>query len=177
MTSAHGARGALPEDGPIHRYAVALGSNRPLSRGLPPPAILESAFTALDEAPLRLLARSRIIVTPPLGPSRRRYANAAALVETALPPHAMLDRLQAIEHRFGRRRFRRWGARTLDLDLLLWSGGGVRTPRLTIPHPAMQDRDFMLAPLREIAPDWRDSRSGRTVRQLAARLARAQPAR
>lgn len=177
MTSAHGARGALPEDGPIHRYAVALGSNRPLSRGLPPPAILESAFTALDEAPLRLLARSRIIVTPPLGPSRRRYANAAALVETALPPHAMLDRLQAIEHRFGRRRFRRWGARTLDLDLLLWSGGAMRGRNLTIPHAALADRAFVLRPLREIAPGWRVPGSGLTVRQLAARLDRPQPAR
>jgi len=179
MTSASSAPSPVPADSgaALHLYAVALGSNRSLTGRLGPRRILDAAFAALDEAPLRLLARSRIIASAPLGPSRRRYANAAALVAAPLTPLAMLDHLQAIEHRFGRRRQRRWGARTLDLDLLLWSGGRVRQRRLTIPHPAMAMRAFVLQPLSKIAPDWRDPSSGRTVRQLAVRLTRTQPAR
>jgi len=173
MTSTSGP----PAPPGTHLYAVALGSNRPLARGAGPIAIVRAAFAALDEAPLRLIARSRILTSRPIGPSRRSYANAAALVESMLPPLAMLDHLQAIERRFGRRRHRRWGARTLDLDLLLWSGGKVDHRRLTIPHAAMAERDFVLLPLRDIAPDWRDPRTGRTMKQLAARLARTQPAR
>lgn len=165
------------EGGPVHLYAIGLGANRALSRMLGPAGILAAAFAALDEAPLRLVRRSHVIASRPLGPSRRTYANAAAIVAAPLPPLAMLDHLQAIERRFGRKRHRRWGARTLDLDLLLWSGGAMRGRHLTIPHAALADRAFVLRPLREIAPGWRVPGSGLTVRQLAARLDRPQPAR
>ncbi|MBN8832386.1 MAG: 2-amino-4-hydroxy-6-hydroxymethyldihydropteridine diphosphokinase [Sphingomonadales bacterium] len=156
-------------------YAVGIGSNRALSHRLGPRAIVRASFAALDEAPLTLVARSPVIATRPLGPSARTYANAAALVSTPLPPLAMLDRLQAIEHRFHRRRYRRWGARTLDLDLLLWSGGPVQSKRLTVPHPALRARAFVLTPLRTIAPGWRDPITGRTIAQLAAQLAKPKP--
>ncbi|BAK65777.1 2-amino-4-hydroxy-6-hydroxymethyldihydropteridine pyrophosphokinase [Sphingobium sp. SYK-6] len=158
-----------------HVYAIGIGSNRPLRARLGPPAIVKAAFEALDVAPLRLVARSPVIASRPIGPSARTYANAAALVAAPLEPLAMLDMLQAIERRFHRRRQRRWGARTLDLDLLLWSGGAVRHKRLTIPHAALAQRDFVLRPLRAIAPHWRDPRSGRSIAQLAARLSRPKP--
>jgi 2-amino-4-hydroxy-6-hydroxymethyldihydropteridine diphosphokinase len=160
-----------------HRYAIGLGSNRPLARGLYPRAILAAAMVALDRPPLRLAACTPIIASRPIGPSSRTYANAAALIDTALGPLAMLDRLQAIERAFRRRRQRRWGARTLDLDILLWSGGRVSSRRLTVPHPALPARPFVLVPLRMVAPLWRDPASGRSVAQLAASLLRPRPAR
>ena len=87
----------------------------------------------------------------------------------------MLERLHDIERAFGRRTGQRWSARTLDLDILLWSGGVWSEAGLTIPHPAMQHRAFVLGPLRAIAPDWRHPLSARTIRQLAARLIRPKP--
>jgi 2-amino-4-hydroxy-6-hydroxymethyldihydropteridine diphosphokinase len=87
----------------------------------------------------------------------------------------MLAWCKRLEREAGRRRGRRWGARVLDLDLLLWSGGRWRSPGLTVPHPAFRDRAFVLEPLARVAPGWRDPVSGRSVRQLAARLRRARP--
>lgn len=167
------AAGATPEKPNI--YAIALGSNRALSHRLPPPAIVDAAFNALNLAPLTLLARSSIIASRPIGPSTRVYANAAALVATELEPLAMLDHLQAIERHFHRRRYRRWGPRTLDLDLLLWSGGRFHHKRLAIPHPALSERAFVLAPLNEIAPRWRVPRNHLTIGQLLNRLLAPSP--
>lgn len=158
-----------------HLYVVGIGSNRPLARTLGPHAIVKAAFAALDEAPLHILQRSPILATRPLGPSLRTYANAAALVATPLEPLALLALLQAIERRFHRRRYRRWGPRTLDLDLLLWSGGTVNHKTLTLPHPAFRIRAFVLEPLHAIAPRWRDPVTGLTIAQLRARLTRSKP--
>ena len=110
--------------------------------------------------------------TPALGPAGRSFANAALLIETDLGPLELLAAIKKIERHFGRRPGRRWGPRVLDLDIILWSQGAFRAPRLAIPHPEMARRDFVLRPLAEIAPDWRDPLSGRTVRQLAAVRAR-----
>lgn len=153
---------------PPHRYAIALGSNRPRA-GHSPEAVVRAAFVALATAPLRLLAVSAPHASAPLGPSLRRYANAAAMVETMLTPPALLAHLKAIERRFGRRRGRRWGARTLDLDIILWSGGRWRERALTVPHAAFRTRDFVLRPLAEVAADWRDPVSGLSVGHLLAR--------
>jgi len=155
---------------PLHLYAIGIGSNRPLSGQLGPLAIVRAAMTALDLPPLSVVARAPVIVTRPIGPSMRSYANSAVIVVSALGPVEMLDRLQALEARFGRRRYQRWGARTLDLDLLLWSGGATNRRRLTIPHPLFRHRDFVLRPLFAIAPRWRDSLTGLTIAQLSARL-------
>lgn len=87
----------------------------------------------------------------------------------------MLARLKGIERAFGRRRGQRWSARVIDLDIVLWSGGPWSSPGLTIPHMAFRERDFVLAPLLGVAPDWRDPLSGLTVRQLHARLRRVLP--
>ncbi len=145
----------------IFTYVVAIGSNRTLSAALGPVALADAAMDALDRPPLALLARSGILRTAPVGPSRRRYANAVAIIESDLAPPALLDRLQQIEQDYGRHRQRRWGARTLDLDIILWSGGIWTDPRLTIPHPAFRTRDFVLAPLAGMAPHWRDPGTGR----------------
>ena len=123
-----------------------------------------------------LAASSPILASPPLGPSRRRYANAAAIVASALTPPLLLARLHAIEQRFARRRRgRRWGARTLDLDIVLWSDGAWASPGLTVPHPAFRERSFVLAPALAIARIWRDPLTGHTIAHLAARLRKPSP--
>ena len=160
---------------PLHFYAIGIGSNRPLSGKLGPRAIVRAAMTALDMPPFHVVARAPVVMTAPVGPSLRRYANSAAIVASPLPPYAMLARMQALEARFGRRRYRRWGARTLDLDLLLWSGGAVNSRRLNIPHPLFRQRNFVLKPLARTAPRWRDPVTGASVVQLAARLGKRMP--
>lgn len=159
----------------LYTYAIALGSNQSLTSGLGPVSLLETAMEALDSAPLALLARSPVLKSAPIGPSRRRYANAVAIIETDMPPPALLTRLHDIENRYGRRRRQRWGARTLDLDIILWSGGIWSSAELAIPHVAFRDRDFVLRPLARIAPDWRDPVCNLSIRQLAARLNRRKP--
>ncbi len=153
-------------------YAVALGSNRPHHRFGPPRRVIAAAIEALGD---RVLAVSRTIETPALGPSKRRYANSVAILESSVDPPHLLAELKALERRFGSRRGRRWSARTLDLDIILWSGGVWESPKLAIPHPAFRRRRFVLAPLTEIAPNWRDPVTGLAVRHLAARLDRPRP--
>lgn len=118
---------------------------------------------------------SPIIRTPPLGPSIRRFANAAALVDSDLAPPAMLAWLKAIERDLGRRRGRRWGARPIDLDIILWSGGTWHARALTIPHSAFRSRDFVLIPLAAIAGGWRDPVTRRSIRQLRTVVDRRRP--
>jgi len=153
-----------------HLYAIGLGSNQPHGRYGPPARVLHAV---LDE--LQPVAASGIIETAPIGPSLRTFANAAALIETQLSPPDLLRHLKAIERRFGRRRGQRWGARVLDLDILLWSGGLWSDATLTIPHRHLTERLFALDPLSQIAPEWKIPRHG-TVRQHLARLARPRPA-
>ncbi len=145
-------------------YAIALGSNRRGRHGAPEREV------AAALAKLAPAIASPILRTPPLGPSNRRFANAVAIVETAEEPPALLRRLKAIERAFGRRPGRRWGARVLDLDILLWSQGAWSGAGLTIPHPQFRLRGFVLDPLVRIAPDWRDPLTGLSIRQLRARL-------
>ena len=111
----------------------------------------------------------------PLGPSIRRFANTAVLIASDESPPMLLARLKRIEAGFGRRRGRRWGARVIDLDILLWSGGVWRDSRLTVPHVALAQRAFVLRPLVAIAPGWRDPASRRTIRQLAHSVDRPRP--
>ena len=148
-------------------YVIALGSNRRSRHGSPE----HNVRAALAE--LEPVAASPIIASAPLGPSHRRYANAVALIETAEDPPELLARLKAVEGRFGRRRGRRWGARVLDLDIALWSGGKFRSRGLTIPHARLASRSFVLQPLAAIAPGWRIGALG--IRHLAHRLARRAP--
>jgi 2-amino-4-hydroxy-6-hydroxymethyldihydropteridine diphosphokinase len=158
--------------GGCHIYVLALGSNRPLSARQTPARLLAEAATLIGEQ-AHVRATAPIFDTPPLGPSLRRYANGALLVDSALPPPAMLAFVQAVEARLGRRRRRRWGARSMDIDIILWSGGVWQSRPLTIPHPAFRARAFVLDPVRAIASAWRDPVTGLAVRHLHARLQKA----
>lgn len=165
---------------PEWRYLIALGSNQRHRRFGPPRKVLKSALDMLAWSGCRVEAVSPIISTRPLGPSRRAYANAAALVACPLTPHRLLGLIQGIESLHGRqRRGARWGARTLDLDIILWSGGAVvdpgPTPVLAIPHPHYRKRAFVLTPARRIARDWRDPLSRLTIAHHHARLTRSRP--
>ncbi|MHB9879151.1 2-amino-4-hydroxy-6-hydroxymethyldihydropteridine diphosphokinase [Pacificimonas sp. ICDLI1SI03] len=151
---------------------IALGSNRPHGRYGPPVRVIEAAINALAEEGIRAVRRSRIIQTPPLGPSTRRYANAVISVETDLPPEALLDALHRVEDRFGRKRQRRWGARVLDLDLIAYDQEVRGAGRLQLPHPQMSLRFFVLGPMLQVAPTWRHPILRLTVRQMHARLTR-----
>jgi 2-amino-4-hydroxy-6-hydroxymethyldihydropteridine diphosphokinase len=160
------------------RYLIALGSNQRHHRHGPPERVLGAAVEALGEAGIKLKRLGPVIRSLPLGPSRRRYANSAAVVKAKLDPGELLAALKAIEHAFGRKPGGlRWGARVLDLDIVLWSGGAWSSPGLTIPHPRFRTRPFVLGPAAAIASRWRDPLSGLTLRQLALRLRRPRPLR
>jgi len=103
-----------------------------------------------------LLARSSDYATPPWGDQQQeRFINACIAIETDLDPHALLFTLHKIEKKFGRDRAREthWGPRTLDLDLLAYDDVSIQKPELTLPHPRMFERAFVLVPLAEIVPD------------------------
>jgi 2-amino-4-hydroxy-6-hydroxymethyldihydropteridine diphosphokinase len=130
---------------------VALGANLG-----DPAAQLRGALEALRaSAAVQLVAVSRFYRTPPLGPpGQPDYCNAVCELRTGLEAEALLDLLQSIENTAGRRRDgERWGPRLLDLDLLHMEGRRCATARLTLPHPQLQRRAFVLVPLVEIAPD------------------------
>jgi 2-amino-4-hydroxy-6-hydroxymethyldihydropteridine diphosphokinase len=156
-------------------YAIAIGSNRPHGRFGRPAGVVEAAIARLDQD-FGLSDASPIVLNPAHGGAGRDFANAVALIESDAEPPEMLSRLKAIEHAFGRRGGRRWGPRVLDLDLVLWSGGTFRSRRLTVPHPQLSKRAFVLHPLAIIAPRWRIAGS-LSVRHLAHRLARRAPRR
>ena len=103
-----------------------------------------------------LVARSSDYSTPPWGEEQQdRFINACIEIETSLDPHALLFTLHKIEKKFGRDRTRetRWGPRTLDLDLLAYDNVKLDKPELTLPHPRLFERAFVLVPLAEIVPD------------------------
>jgi 2-amino-4-hydroxy-6-hydroxymethyldihydropteridine diphosphokinase len=132
------------------RAYVALGSNLGDSK-----QHMLDAIDALAVLPhTELLARSRIYRTPPWGKlDQPDFLNAAVALETALEPHDLLDALLNIERFAGRERNgERWGPRTLDLDLLHVVGKTVNSERLSLPHPHIADRAFVLLPLHDVAP-------------------------
>jgi 2-amino-4-hydroxy-6-hydroxymethyldihydropteridine diphosphokinase len=169
---------ALPRPAPGangHRVVIALGGNRPHGRHGSPPRVLRAAVEALRAAGLYIESVSRIRTTAPLGPSTRVFANAALVAHWPGSLHTLLDLLQATERAFGRRRARRWAARVLDLDILAAGPVQFRSPRLTVPHPALAQRSFALDPLRDLDPRWRHPTSGLTPRHMRSRLAKPRP--
>ena len=153
---------------------LALGSNVRHVRHGEPRRVLAAALTALAEVvPVEQV--TPVIVTAPVGPSSRRFANGAAVLRTALEPDAVLAILKRLERDFGRRRGRRWGARVLDLDLVLWDGGCWKGKGLTVPHRSFRERDFVLGPACRIVRGWRDPESGLALAHLHGRLTRPRP--
>ncbi|HCF27129.1 MAG TPA: 2-amino-4-hydroxy-6-hydroxymethyldihydropteridine diphosphokinase [Cyanobacteria bacterium UBA11049] len=142
--------------------AIALGSNLGDSR-----AILEEAISILAATPgISLLARSSWYQTVAVGPPQPDYINGCALVQVTLPAQVLLETLLAIEAQKGRIRNERWGARSLDLDLLLYDDLILNTSTLTLPHPRMRERAFVLVPLAEIATNWIDPVTGKAIAEL-----------
>ncbi|WP_447554281.1 2-amino-4-hydroxy-6-hydroxymethyldihydropteridine diphosphokinase [Vreelandella sp. EE22] len=113
---------------------------------------VRQAITELDQLPLTTVGDvSSLYQSRPVGPQDQPdFINAVAALHTALSPLALLDQLQGLEQRHRRRRLRHWGPRTLDLDLLLFDEQVIDHPRLSVPHPHMTDRAFVLMPLAEL---------------------------
>ena len=147
--------------------AVALGSNLGVRH-----RALETAVGRLREV-FSDLRVSSFHDTAPVGVGPQpRFLNAAATGLTRLDPRALLDWLLATELAAGRERPGLGAPRTLDLDLILYGDAVVEATGLTVPHPRFRGRAFVLEPLSEIAPDWRDPVSGLTVSELLGRLGR-----
>ncbi len=135
---------------PVRSY-IGIGSN--LDN---PSKQVKLAIASLKKIPqTRLTAHSSLYQTSPMGPQNQPdYINAVAEIETGLPAEKLLLHLQSIEKQQGRQRSgERWGARTIDLDLLLYGKTEKQSTTLTIPHPGICSREFVLIPLLEIAPD------------------------
>ena len=144
--------------------AIALGSNQGDSL-----SILESSLNALNQIPgIKLKTTSRWYQTKPVGTDETQsdYLNGCALLSAAQTPEELLAILQATEIQFGRTSKGDLQPRTLDLDLLLYGDLVLNTPSLTLPHPRMSERAFVLVPLAEIAADWIEPGSGMKIAKL-----------
>ncbi|USD20759.1 2-amino-4-hydroxy-6-hydroxymethyldihydropteridine diphosphokinase [Microbulbifer variabilis] len=146
----------------MEKVFIGLGSN--LSE---PQKQLRSALAAMEEIPdCRLLRCSSFYHSAPIGPGEQPdYVNAVVELECALTPIELLDQLQTIEQAHGRERSVRWGARTLDLDVLLFGEQQLDETRLQVPHPRMAERNFVLQPLAELDPQLQLP-SGELLQQL-----------
>ncbi|WP_027482767.1 2-amino-4-hydroxy-6-hydroxymethyldihydropteridine diphosphokinase [Deinococcus pimensis] len=145
---------------------VALGANLG-----DPRAALSAARASLARLGL-IVAASDVYRTAPVGgpPGQPDYLNAAVRLRTDLAPGELLRELLRIEREAGRERRERWGPRTLDLDLLLRGDVVLDTPELTLPHPRLMERAFVLAPLAQVWPGWRHPVKGETVEEALARV-------
>lgn len=170
---------------------IALGANQPSEAGAPRET-LEAALRLLEARGVRVAARSRWRRTPAYPPGAGpEFVNGAARLETELSPTELLDVLHAVESELGRERRKRWAPRVCDLDLIAFAdavapdaaeveaimalgpeeAGLAPAPnQLVLPHPRMQERAFVLAPLCDVAPDWRHPITGVTAAEMLAAL-------
>ena len=150
---------------PLAYLGLGANLNAPLAQ-------LHAALAQLHEsAQVRVLSCSSFYASKPMGPQDQPdYVNAVAAVHTDLSPTALLAVVQQIELDAGRVRGRRWGERTLDIDILLYDDKCVENDVLSIPHPGLELREFVLVPLAEIAPELRLP-NGKSIATLAANIA------
>jgi 2-amino-4-hydroxy-6-hydroxymethyldihydropteridine diphosphokinase len=154
---------------------VALGSNINGPWGSPRQAV-ERALVELNHWPLSLVKGSTLIETAPFGNKNQpNFVNALAVIDTALPAESLLRRLHMIERAAGRRRAKRWGPRTLDLDIIDYHGlvkaqRGQHQKALVLPHPGIAERSFVLAPIMQIAPHWRHPLTHKTAKVMIQKL-------
>ena len=146
----------------FHNAYVALGSNLGDKE-----ANLRKALELLEERGVEVVKTSSFICTEPYGVTDQpQFLNGVCEVRTSMAPLALLHTLLEVEQEMGRVRLRHWGERNIDLDLLLYEDVVLDTGELKLPHPDMQNRDFVLAPLVEIAPNYRHPVLGLSVAQM-----------
>lgn len=149
------------------RAIVAFGGNL----GEVHQSFVQARQTLAQTDGVEIMAVSNLYRTPPLGPAGQPdYLNAAVAVETDLSPLQLLDLLQQIEAQHGRTRGERWGARTLDLDIIAYDGEQLASERLTLPHAHMHERMFVLCPLCDIDANWQHPLLKLSAEQLMHRL-------
>jgi len=168
--SAVGNKSAIGNESPIGRgavgVAIALGGNL----GNTQQVLFDAIKVLHSSSGIAVTAESAFYKTSPIGPPQPDYLNACVLADTTLAPKALLARLLAIENQFGRVRKERWGARSLDLDLLFFGDQIIDFPQLTVPHPRLHERAFVLVPLADISPNWPHPVFGKTTVQLLNQL-------
>jgi 2-amino-4-hydroxy-6-hydroxymethyldihydropteridine diphosphokinase len=153
---------------------IALGSNITGPWGTPEQSI-RRAIAEMAERDIRLIKASSLLETAPFGvKSQPNFVNAVVSVATDLSPKKLMTALHEIERQAGRKREERWGPRTLDLDLLDYNGL-ILAPQndeqtLTLPHPGISERSFVLRPLLDVAPDWTHPVTGESVTDMLAGL-------
>jgi len=149
----------------MKRAYIALGSNL----GNPLETVQQALDALSSNQHVNIVEQSSWYGSTAVGPGEQAdYVNGIAELNTTLSPHGLLLLLQAIETQFGRERTVTWGARTLDLDLLWYNHESIDTARLTVPHPRMHERNFVLLPLNEIAPAL--ILNGQSVEALSANI-------
>ena len=154
---------------------IALGSNVDGPWGSPRQTV-EMALHMLNQFPLRLVKSSSLLITEPFGVvNQPQFVNAVALVETAMPAESLIRKLHMIERQAGRRRGKRWGPRTLDLDILDYHGlikhkRQLVQKALILPHPGIAERRFVLEPIQEIAPRWHHPKTHATAQSMIQKL-------
>ncbi|HWB50633.1 MAG TPA: 2-amino-4-hydroxy-6-hydroxymethyldihydropteridine diphosphokinase [Stellaceae bacterium] len=157
---------------------IGIGSNLAAPCAATPLATAQAGLSALAAPHLHPFACSSWYESAPVPASDQPwFVNAVALVASELEPEVLLERMQAVEARFGRVRGERNAARTLDLDLLDYDGLVIDSAKLILPHPRMAERRFVLEPLGEVAPEWRHPLQHLTAAELLARLPAGQPVR
>jgi 2-amino-4-hydroxy-6-hydroxymethyldihydropteridine diphosphokinase len=149
---------------------LALGANLPSRFGTPDQS-LTYGLTVLTARGVRVLQASRLYSNPAVPPSGQPdFVNCVAVVSTTVEPGELIEICLALEREFGRVRGEKWGPRAIDIDIIDFDGIRVDTPELTLPHPRLHERAFVLVPLLEVAPAWRHPVTGEKGSDLLARI-------
>ncbi|MDA0241737.1 MAG: 2-amino-4-hydroxy-6-hydroxymethyldihydropteridine diphosphokinase [Proteobacteria bacterium] len=146
---------------------IGIGSNLPHREFGRPLDVGKAAISYIEQSGIRIAGLSPWYKTDPVGTrAQPSYVNAVVIVRTGLGPHALLKYLRATEALFGRKRSFINAPRTLDLDIIAYDALSIARGNLTIPHPRYHERAFVLRPLADIAPSWRDPQSGKSAETL-----------